>query len=724
MLGNILRNLARGADAPIVVGTRGDDVIAIDFATDTVFAAWGDDVVDLAAPARRVLLGAGDDVLAAAGPVDLVRAGPGDDTVRLEAGGGRVALGQGDDVLHLSQMVDLANGGGGADRLVFDFDAARVDVFAHGARTVLVDRFTGERMFARNFETIEFADRTYTSDELQALFARDATPAIQVGRSTQTVTVNDPTPTVSVVWDRAVQQAVIETGPGPTVASRAYAMVHTAMYDAWAAFDDTAMRVAIDLEGDNRAASGTPEVVEAAMSHAALTVLRSLFPDQRTLFEQIMSDRYGLATADDGSLAAEIGIDAAEDLLASRRADGANQAGGYADTSGYIPYNAGPLSVRDIARWTPESVPVDPEGAPDQVFLTPHWGAVTGFALPTDADGANDLAGLRPDAPVPFFLPAFAGSTLDVEAGTVTLAKGGVVGGVACPPGTVLSVDRSLIGEVIDPAFVAQAEAVVDFSAGLTDEQKIIAEFWEDGGGTAFPPGTFMTFGQFVSARDGHDTAADAQMFLALSNAVMDAGIATWEAKVHYDYVRPVRAIRDLGELGLIGTPGVDAVTGETGHVVRAWGGIDPDTGLGRGTVTILAENFTTFQLPGGNVSPPFAEYVSGHSAFSAAGAEVLTRFTGSDAFGGSVTFAPDSIIFEDLVPAETLTLDWATFGAAADEAGLSRRYGGIHFEDGDLNGRLLGRDVGAAAFELARAFAEGRADPTDRPFHDDVPFV
>ena len=66
--------------------------------------------------------------------------------------------------------------------------------------------------------------------------------------------------------------------------------------------------------------------------------------------------------------------------------------------------------------------------------------------------------------------------------------------------------------------------------------------------------GTFMTFGEFVSARDNHSIDEDAVMFFALANSVFDAGIATWEAKLFYDYVRPVRAIRDLGELGLIGT--------------------------------------------------------------------------------------------------------------------------------------------------------------------------
>ncbi|WP_196223111.1 vanadium-dependent haloperoxidase, partial [Roseibium sp. RKSG952] len=255
--------------------------------------------------------------------------------------------------------------------------------------------------------------------------------------------------------------------------------------------------------------------------------------------------------------------------------------------------------------------------------------------------------------------------------------------------------------------------------ANLTDEEKVIAEFWEDGGGTAFPPGTFMTFAQYVSARDENTLDEDAQLFFAMSNAEMDAGIATWQAKVEYDYARPVRVIRDLGELGLIGEEGVDEVTGETGYVIEAFAGFDED-GNGLGTQTILAENFVTYQLPNGNPSPPFAEYVSGHSTFSAAGAEVLEQFTGSDEFGASVTFNADASVFENGVPDTAVTLEWATFSEAADEAGISREYGGIHFEEGDLYGRELGEEIGSSAYDQAQAFIDGTATDEDRPFFGD----
>ncbi|MEV4806367.1 hypothetical protein AB0K18_40770 [Nonomuraea sp. NPDC049421] len=73
--------------------------------------------------------------------------------------------------------------------------------------------------------------------------------------------------------------------------------------------------------------------------------------------------------------------------------------------------------------------------------------------------------------------------------------------------------------------------------------------------------------------------------------------------------------------------------------------------------------------------------------------------------FGGrAVVAAGSSLVEPGVTPASDVTLRWSTFSAAAEEAGLSRRYGGIHFE-----GRALGRAVGAAAWERAKAYWTGR---------------
>ena len=532
-----------------------------------------------------------------------------------------------------------------------------------------------------------------TSDcNTQLIDVNDSTPTISVDPDTQSISIDDPTPSISVLWDRAVQQAVVNTKVGPTIASRAYGILHTAIFDAWAAYDQTAISTQLGdnlqrPERDNTDANKTE-----AMSYAAYSVLSDLFPEETAIFDELMLE-LGFDpenTTTDADTAAGIGNISASALLEFRHQDGSNQVGlnlngtlgvPYSDISNYQPINSTENLV-DIERWTPENVTVDVELGTEQhtqQFLTPHWGNVTPFSLES-----GDR--FRPEAPEPFLL---VDGEVDLEAKTITVEN----------TDEVLDISKDLIGDVINPEFIEQAEQVIDKSVNLTDEQKLIAEFWEDPSGTSFPPGTWMTFGEFVSARDDNTLDEDAQLFFSLGNAVFDAGIATWESKTFYDYARPVRAIRQLGELGLIGE--FDRDLG--GYAIDAWGG------SGEGTQRILATDFITYQTPGSDLSPPFAEYVSGHSTFSAAGAEILKQFTGSDKFDASISFEPGESRFEsDVTPQESITLDWDTFSEAADEAGNSRIYGGIHFEDGDINGRALGREVGQEVWEQAQFFVQG----------------
>lgn len=485
--------------------------------------------------------------------------------------------------------------------------------------------------------------------------------------------------TVASGWIGAATQGVRNQPQGPTVASRLYGILSTAMYDAWSAYEATPISTVLGDTLQRPTSENTQANKQEAISFAAYRVLTELLPTQTAnLTARMNSLGYNPNnTSTDTTTAAGIGNTIAATLMNARRNDGSNQLNNYVDTIGYSTPNT-PTQVVNIELWTPESVPID-SGSALQRYLTPHWGTVQSFSL-------TDNAQYRPPEIIRFLLDPNASA--DLQAGTITRANG-----------TVVPISAALVGVDINPAFIQQAVDVVEFSANLTDEQKLIAEFWEDGPGTPFPPGTWMEFGQDISQRDNNTLDEDVQLFFALGNAVMDAGIATWEAKLSYNSARPVRVIRELGRLGLIGTDS----NGDGVFEINAWGG------PGLGTITIPATQFLTYQNPFGPPSPPFAEYTSGHSAFSAAGAEILRLFTGSDVFGGSVTFAPGTSAFEPgITPGSSVTLFWDTFSEAADEAGISRRYGGIHFLDGDIQGRILGRRVGGSVWNRSQFFING----------------
>jgi hypothetical protein len=233
-----------------------------------------------------------------------------------------------------------------------------------------------------------------------------------------------------------------------------------------------------------------------------------------------------------------------------------------------------------------------------------------------------------------------------------------------------------------DGNYIQEANQILHFSAKLDDRSKMIAEYWADGPASVTPPGHWNVFAQAVSRRDAHSLDDDVKMFFALDNALLDASVAVWDCKRFFDFVRPVTAIRFL----------------YGGKPVRAW------AGPGLGTTVIDGNQFRSY-IP----TPPFAEYVSGHSAFSAASAETLAAFTRSDRFGFSVTFTPGSSSIEPgITPASPIALSWPTFSAAADEAALSRRFGGIHFQSGDLFARRLGREIGKLVWDKSSRLFDG----------------
>jgi hypothetical protein len=443
---------------------------------------------------------------------------------------------------------------------------------------------------------------------------------------------------VVLQWDEELLQAVRALPPGPTVTARAISVLHTAIFDAWAAYDARARGTRLGTQLRRPAAERTLDNKNKAISFAAYRVLTDLFPARQSDFAEQMAALGYVVNGSDTATAATVGTTAAQAVLDYRHADGSNQLNGYADTcqpACYKPVNTGDTVV-DPWRWQPLRVPLGT--GPEQRATTPHWPKVKGFAL---------------KSPFQFVAPG---------------------------------PDR--LGNGFDPKHI---DNLVALTSNLSDRQKVTAEYWADGPKSEFPPGHWALIAQVLSRKRGHSLDTDAKMFFALGNALMDASIASWAAKYRWDFVRPITAIRHRYK----------------GKPVISWRG--PYQGYGQ----VPGEQWIPYQSPN-VVSPPFPEYVSGHSTFSSAAAAILAKFTGSDAFGAGVTVEAGSSLFEPKTdtqagtPAADILLSWPTLTAAAKDAGLSRRLGGIHFQDGDQHGYNLGQQVGGNVLAMTMGYVNG----------------
>jgi len=426
-------------------------------------------------------------------------------------------------------------------------------------------------------------------------------------------------------------------------------MVCTAMFDAWAAYDATA--VGTQLKGTLRRPliERTDINKQKAVVFAAYRVLIDLFPSQKaTIDAAVIALGYDVTDSSvDTATASGIGNTVAAAILAFRHTDGSNQlgdlhAGAYSDYTGYVPKNAPDTNnpatnvVADPDHWQPLVVSDGNGGFVAQKFAGAAWGNVKPFALTSGSQFRS----------------------------TAVLSKFG------------------------SPEFRAKCQVVIDASANLTDKDKVLTEYWADGPGSVNPPGHWMVFADFISNRDGLSLDKDVQLFFLVANAEFDAGIACWDTKRVYDSIRPLTAIHVAFK----------------GQQIRAWGG--PFIG----TINMMGESFGTFQSIT-FVTPAFPSYLSGHSTFSAAGAEVLKRFTGSDNFGNTLTFAAGSSTLEPgAVPATTLNVPLNTFSDAAVSAANSRITGGIHFVEDNTDGLTMGRQVGAVVWDKYQSHLNGTA--------------
>ena len=288
------------------------------------------------------------------------------------------------------------------------------------------------------------------------------------------------TDTVVVTWDKAALQAIRDTHPGPPIVARMLAVTHTCIYDAWAAYDSVAVGTRLGGTLRQPVSERTPANKQKAISFAAYRALADLFPTEIPKFNVVMT-QLGYNPADastDVTTPSGVGNVACQAVLAYRHQDGSNQLGdlhpgAYTDYTNYVSVND-PDHINDPNHWQPLRVSDGHGGFVIQKFITPHWGHVIPFSLK------------RPDqfAPQdPNFYPKDAAQ------------------------------------------YLKQAQQVLDYSANLTDRQKVIAEYWADGPSSELPPGHWALFAEFVSTRDQHTLDQDAKMFFAMTNAVLAASV-------------------------------------------------------------------------------------------------------------------------------------------------------------------------------------------------------
>ena len=282
------------------------------------------------------------------------------------------------------------------------------------------------------------------------------------------------------------------------------------------------------------------------------------------------------------------------------------------------------------------------------------------------------------------------------------------------------------------------------------DYTRVLAEFWADGPDSETPPGHWFTILNYVSDHPNlikkfkgegevlEDLEWDVKSYFILSGAMHDSAIAAWGIKGYYDYIRPMSSIRYMSDKGQSSDTtfsnyhphGIPLVPGyieiiEEGDPLEGeylenigkiklftWRGhdfiINADYDIA-GVGWILAENWFPYQRPS-FITPPFAGYVSGHSTFSRAAAEVLTLLTNDEYFpGGMGTFnvyKNDFLKFE-VGPSIDFQLQWATYRDASDQTSLSRIWGGIHPPIDDIPGRIIGEKIGIDAFEFGENYFE-----------------
>lgn len=420
--------------------------------------------------------------------------------------------------------------------------------------------------------------------------------------------------------------------PRPTITSRFLGLIFTATFDAWSRYDEKAIPVYLNVE---RAPQNerTLENKEKAISYAAYRAMSEYFYKDEPMFADFMRE-LGFDPENkslDPKTPEGIGNLAAKSVIEARKGDGSNQYGEeegsngqpYFDYVGYQPVNSVDKNV-DPNRWQPKYFSDGAGGQFAPECLTPFWDKVQPIALASPDQ-------FRPGPP-----PMIGSKQLEEE-----------------------------------------VQEVIELQSNLTDEQKALVEFMRDGPQSVQQAGHWLSFAQEVSLRDDHSLDEDVKMYFYNQIVAMDAFIASWDAKMYYDFARPYALVHEYYE----------------NQVIKAWGGKD------KGMIEMDGAQWRPYS-PETFLCPPFPSYVSGHSTISGGCAEALRLWTGSDEFGSEITLVAGAMTEPEHL-GDTVVLKFPTFTETAEMAGISRVLGGYHIQADNVEGLKLGRKVAREAWKF-----------------------
>jgi hypothetical protein len=417
-------------------------------------------------------------------------------------------------------------------------------------------------------------------------------------------------------------------------------LITNGWFDAIAPYHPTAVGVHSNL-GRRPPADRTNRNKNVAILYASYRVLNSLFPQAKTNWRDMLVS-VGLNPDDNSTnrmTAVGIGNRAGNEVVAFHEHDGMNQLGDeggrrynlqpYRDYTGYKPVNSA-YEILNPSRWQPSFATRGTGIFTIQQFVTPQWRLTIPYSY---------------DKPRAFIAPVPAKSNIHNFNG-----------------------------------YKRQADEVLNASANLTDQQKMIAELFNN-------KITSLGFAAlFISQTRGFTLDQFVQYDFLTNVAAFDTGIAIWDNKYRYDAVRPFTAIHYLY--------GDSRVT--------AWGG------PGQGTVVMPGSEWTSYLDVADH-----PEYPSGSAAFCGAHAQASRRFLGSDTFGWSVPVARGSSVVEPgITPATDIVIGpFATFTDFETVCGLSRFWGGVHFLSSLSAGRDIGRQIGDLAYRFLLKHLNGNAN-------------